>query len=197
MPVISKENLRLLQDNKDSSFDYNVKMWLKKGLIIKLKNGLYTTQFFLEKTDITKFSEFVASKLIYPSYLSREYVMQQYNMLTEITYGYTSVTTNKTKTVSNKLGTYYYSFIKKELFTGYEKKQIGENYYFVATKAKALFDYLYFKKRSLRSINKSAITELRLDLEELTPEDILEFEKYLKLAGSTKMNRIYKIIRRI
>lgn len=198
MPVISKENLKLLQDNSNSSFDSNIKTWLKNGTLIKLKKGIYTTKFFIEKEgESSKFGEFISSILEYPSYLSREYIMQQYGMLTDVSYGYTAVTNKKTQNIINKFGNYYYSFIREKLFCGYEQREYKNNSYFVATKAKALFDFLYFKKRLFSSVNKNVAEELRLNLEDMTPSDYLEFEKYLEIAESVKMARLYKALRKV
>lgn len=198
LPVITKANLRLLQDNKDASFDYNIRMWIKNGTLIKLKNGLYTTRYFLEaEKDVPKFGEYISSLLISPSYLSREYVMQKYNMLTEATYGFTAITSKGTETIINKFGNYYYSYIKDALFTGYRRQEYNGHHYYVASSAKALFDCLYFKKRLMVNINVKIISELRFNLEELTNKDYEEFEGYLSIARSIKMDRIYKAIRKI
>lgn len=198
LPVITKANLRLLQDNKDASFDYNIRMWLKNGVLIKLKNGFYTTRNFLEaEKDVQKFGEYISSLLVQPSYLSREYVMQKYNMLTEATYGYTSITSKGTETIINRLGNYYYSYIKDPLFTGYRRQEYNGQYYYIASPAKALFDCLYFKKRLMVNINENIISELRFNLDELANKDYEEFEGYLSIAKSIKMNRIYKAIRKI
>ncbi len=197
LPVITKANLRLLQDNKDTSFDYNIRMWIKNGLLIKLKNGLYTTRYFLEaEKDVQKFSEYVSSLLIRPSYLSREYVMQKYNMLTDVTYGYTAITSKGTETIINRLGNYYYSYIKSTLFIGYKREGYNGHHYYVASPAKALFDCLYFKKRLMANINEKIVSELRFNLEELTHKDYEEFEGYLAIARSVKMDRIYKAVRK-
>jgi len=198
LPVITKANLRLLQDNKDTSFDYNIRMWLKNGVLIKLKNGLYTTRNFLEaEKDVQGFSEYVSSLLVQPSYLSREYVMQKANMLTEATYGYTAITGKGTETIINRLGNYYYSYMKAPLFTGYRRQEYNGQYYYVASSAKALFDCLYFKKRLMANINETIISELRFNLDELTKKDYEEFEGYLSIAKSIKMDRIYRALKKI
>jgi hypothetical protein len=196
LPLIQKSNLKLLQDKSDNAFDGSIKRWLRKKQLIKLKNGFYVTrEYFDKEIDKEAYNEFISTQLIFPSYLSREYVLQKYGVLTEMTYGYTLVTNKKTKYIRNDLSYYSYSFIKKELFCGFYEKKYHRNIYFKATKAKALFDFLYFKKRALRDVNKQTVNELRLDLEDFTKEDFFEFEKYLDLAQSSKMKRIYKLLR--
>jgi len=127
--------------------------------------------------------------------LSREYVLQKYNVLTETTFGYTLVTNKKTKSIRNNLSYYSYSYIKPNLFCGYFEKNYRRNSYSIATKVKALFDFLYFKKRLLKDVNPMTVEELRLDLDDFSNEDFIEFEKYLFLAKSPKLNSIYTLLK--
>ena len=81
LPYFTKANLKLFQDNSDFSFDKNIQNWLKKGLIKKLKNGLYVLgKYFLKEKEPTLYQEFIANKLVFPSYLSGEYVLQKNNI---------------------------------------------------------------------------------------------------------------------
>ncbi|MCP4755606.1 MAG: hypothetical protein GY866_32485 [Proteobacteria bacterium] len=196
LPLIKKSNLKVIQDKSDFAFDANIKRWLKKKVLIKLKNGYYVTKDYVDRElDKGAYNEFVAGQLIFPSYLSREYVLQKHNVLTETTFGYTLVTTKKTKHVQNDLSYYSYSFIKPDLFCGYFEKKYRQHSIFMATKAKALFDFLYFKKRLLKDVNRQTVAELRLDLDDFADDDFTEFEKYLSLARSPKMNRIYTLLK--
>ncbi len=196
LPYITKNNLKLFQDRSDDAFNANIRRWMKKGWLIKLKNGFYVTKEYIEKeNDKEAYNEFIATQLIFPSYLTKEYILQKFNVPAEFTYGYTLVTTRKTNFVQNKLSYYSYSFIKKDLFCGYIKKKYKQNIFFIATKAKALFDFIYFKKRFLKEVNTKTIEGLRLDLDSFTDDDFIEFEKYLEIAGSPKMERIYRLLK--
>lgn len=182
LPCFSKANLKLFQDNSDFSFDKNIQNWLKKGLIKKLKNGLYVTKnYFLKQKSKTIYAEFTASKLVYPSYLSCEYILQKYNILTEAIYTITSITTKTTRSIENFLGSFKYYNLKPELFIGFERK----NKYFQATKAKALFDYIYLKKNNIKNMQ-----DLRLNTDEINQADKQEFQKYIKLSKDSKMQKL-------
>ena len=65
--------------------------------------------------------------------------------------------------------------------------------FFIATKAKALFDFIYFKKRFLKEVNTKTVEGLRLNLDGFTDDDYIEFEKYLEIVRSPKMERIYRL----
>jgi len=192
LPYFGKGNLRLFQDNSDLSFDKNIQNWLKKGLIKKLKNGLYVCEkYLLAEPDKTGYVEFIASKLVYPSYLSGEYVLQKYSILTEAIYAIISISRKTTREINNFLGVFIYRNIKKELFIGFEKKQYKGNVYFQATKAKSLFDYIYLKKDGFGDFSNQEMEELRLNTDEITSGDLNELKNYIKLSRDRKMDNFF------
>ncbi len=159
-----------------------VKRRVKDHNLIKLKKGVYTTNYFVQHNDILLYRERVANFLKKPSYLSLEYMLSKYSILSENVYVFTSVSTKKTNRYVNDLGTYYYRHIKEEMFTGY----VFVNGVYFATKAKSLFDYFYFKKYVLE------IDSFRLNLEEFSDLDMNEFLKYSK--GDIRMMSIYNLL---
>ena len=194
--IITKQNLRLLYSNiTENTFNQNIKNWLNKGKLIALKKGLYIfRKYYEQELDKTSYQEFLANQIYFPSYLSKEYILQKYNILTEAVFIFTSVSLNGSRNFRNKLGTFNYVKIKKELFLGFQEKKYFNNKIYIASKAKALFDYLYFYKRRMKIINKKEIGNLRLNLEEMDKKGWLEFEKYLKISKSKKLQRIYNLL---
>lgn len=168
----------------------------KAGKFIRLKKGLYTTNEFINRIQknglYPHYIEFISNILYTPSYLSMEYILSQHNIITEFTTNFTSVSLNKTKYFSNKLGKFFYHKIKKELFSGFEIYREGEFTILKATKSKALFDFLYFRKKILP--NEKSIEELRLNLNSLTRMDMDEIYKYVYFENSNKMKEIFKLI---
>ena len=138
----------------------------KRKIIIPLKRGYYVSKKYLdilEKKNLFKdYLEFIATVLS-PAYLSLEYVLSEYNILTEFTCNFTLITKNKTKRFKNELGVFSYHHLKDELFGGFNAIKKDNFYIYKATKVKALFDFLYLRKNIL--INKKTIGELRLNLE--------------------------------
>ena len=88
--------------------------------------------------EINFYYEFLANVLYSPSYLSLEYVLSEYNIITEFSSNFTLITTNKTNYFSNKLGNFFYHTIKKELFSGFNIYKEGS---FTILKASKLFQY--------------------------------------------------------
>jgi len=170
-----------------------------KGEILRLKKGLYVSNKYLEeikrKNIFSDYLELAANQLYEPSYLSLDYVLFEHGVLTEIPRNFISVSLNKTATLSNELGNFYYHNIKKELFTGFIITKKGDFLILKASRAKALFDFLYFRKNNL--IDNRAIKELRLNLDNMKSADWWEFKRYLKIDDSKKMREIFNQISKI
>ncbi|MBD3244582.1 MAG: hypothetical protein GF335_01165 [Candidatus Moranbacteria bacterium] len=185
-------------DIPKKTIDANIYEWTKTGKIIRLKRGLFILKKKLDyysrdlKTKI-QFKEFVASRLCYPSYLSEEYVLSKNEILSEGIAGISSVTLKKTAAFNNKLNVFVFRNIKRDLFLGYKSKYfLGEYEYFEATKAKALFDYLYRKSKTMSSKlkNRNLVSELRLNLDTFLEKDFLELREYSNKFGKIKLLKI-------
>jgi len=192
LPYFNLEDLLTVEKNKNY-----LKILFSRcerlGRVFRLKKGTYTTKEYLSKItpeEINFYYEFLANVLYSPSYLSLEYILSEHNLLTEFSYNFTSITKNKTKKFENKFGIFVYHHIKNPLFCGFNLIKKGNFFIFKATKAKALFDFLYLRKDILT--NKDSLKALRLNLENFNQKDIKEFKTYLKLNSSKKMKEIFE-----
>jgi len=165
---------------------------VKRGTMVRLRKNLYVAKSYLDNVDrrgvFSDYVEFAANRLYPPSYLSLDYVLHEHNMLTEIPRNITSMALRKTERFSNSLGTFIYHTIKEELFLGFKTVRKGNFSIFKATRAKALFDFLYLRKRLL--VDRQAVDELRLNLDGFTKNDSRELEGYVKIEGSPRMKEI-------
>ena len=187
LSCFDKSTLQQFMDLSDNSLYADIKRWLNQGLLIKLKKGLYVTNsYYLARENKDNYVEFIANKLREPSYLSMEYVLQSYGILSEAVYAITSITLKGKNSYANKLGRFSYRNIKEPLFAGFSLLEKGEFQVKIATKAKALFDYLYFKFKSITKITKEEIISLRLNLAGFSKKDLEEFDQYVKKAGAKK-----------
>lgn len=168
--------------------------WMKTGQIIQLKKGVYMTRRFFERHRADAgFTPMISAILIPQSYLSLEYVLQRSGILTEMTYPVTAVTLKQTRVFENQLGTFAYRNLKADLYTGFTISETLGIPTAQATLAKALFDFLYL--RPWRG-GKNLAEELRLNLEEFTTEDRLEFAHFVEISNSRKMHRILDNLRK-
>ena len=168
---------------------------VKANQIIRLKNGLYITRNFYERFHQDARFQPVISQIINPySYVSSLYILQKENIIPEAVYSVTAVTQKNTSTFSNLTGTYTYQSLKGNLYLGYSFQEFADHPYYLATKAKALFDYLYLKPipRSYRKKSVFLSADLRLDLDNFNEEDKEEFRSYVQISESEKMNMVYE-----
>lgn len=196
LSYFDKETLSQFVDISDNSLYANIKRWLKKGELIQLKKGRYVTKEFVQNLDdADAYRSFIANKLREPSYLSLEYVLQKYNILTEAVFAFTSITLKTRRRYKNKLGVFIYKNIKEKLFKGYAIFSRAGFDIKEATKAKALFDYLYLKLWRVPEVDKELIRSFRLNLDEMSEKDIREFSGYCGECGFKKFLALPKLIR--
>jgi predicted transcriptional regulator of viral defense system len=164
--------------------------WGQAGHILPLKKGLYMTRRFYEqhRADYL-FSGAVSAILVSQSYLSLEYILQQHNLLTEVTYPITCITTKNTRRIVNPIGTFWYRHIHADHYRGYTISEYFGIRIAQASVAKALFDYLYLRPQpaAYRNPKINLAEELRLNLDELSVRDREQFSRFVEESQSRKM----------
>lgn len=173
--------------------------WMKAGQIIQLKKGVYMTRRFFEQHRAdADFAPMVSAILIPQSYRSLEYILQRNAILTDITYPVTAVTLKQTRVFENKLGTFSYRNIKADLYQGFVFSEYLGIPIAQATVAKALFDFLYLRpwKGGQRLTGYDLAEDLRLNLEDFSENDRVEFATFVEISKSRKMDQILKSVRK-
>jgi hypothetical protein len=173
--------------------------WMKTGQVIKFKKGVYTTRHFFElhNSDLD-FLPAISTILIPQSYNSLEFVLQRSGVLTETTFPISSITIKQPRVIHNSLGSFTYRHIKEPLYRGFTIQDYFGIPFARATLSKALFDFFYF--RTLNGVELAAnynIAEvLRLNLEDFTEKDRLEFAGWVETSKSKKMSLIFMNLRK-
>lgn len=194
--VFTKDAMRQIEP-KENVLNFNISYWLKTGRIIALKKGVYILADRYEKeNDKSGFLEYLANLIYQPSYLSAEYVMAKYGLLTESVFGISSVSKKTSRMFKNKLGVFTYYSILPELFTGFETKLVGGISIFIAKKEKAVFDFLYFRLLKSAVINSKVIEELRINWENMTKSEFKKMFEYTKKIKNAKILKALKLIRK-
>ena len=158
--------------------------WQKKGYIKKLSRLFYV---FSDRNINEAENNFIANKLLEPSYISLESALRYYNLIPEVVFLTTSVTTRKTKLLKTPIGDFQYRKVKEKLFFGYRIINAGQIAYKIADPEKALLDFLY-----LRSDIKSEgdIFELRINGESYREIiDQNKLKQYLGVFNSKALNK--------
>ena len=195
LPFFTLDDLASMETNK-TYLKILLSRYEKSGKAVRLKKGIYVAKNYLTELEkssrISAYSEFLSGVLYQPSYLSLDYILYKHNIITEMPVNFTAVAKKKTISFSNGFGKFFYHKIKPDLFCGFATVKEGGFTIFRATKAKALFDFLYFKKHGI--LDKKAADELRLNLGELNQKDRKELDDYIKKEGSKKMREIYRYL---
>lgn len=162
----------------------NLWEWVRKGLLVKLRNGYYTFPEFKNKSG---FSFFLANRIYRPSYISLHTALAFYGMIPEAVIQITSVTSLKTAIFSNEFGEYSYKSVRSDLLFGYELKPLEGRSLLFATPEKALLDLLY-----LYPFYKTEVDFQELRLDEYFMHNILNlslFQEYLNQFGSKALEK--------
>lgn len=173
--------------------------WAKADHILQLKKGVYMTRRFYEQhRGDYQFSRAVSAILLPQSYLSLEFILQQHNLLTEVTYPITCITTKNTRRIVNDVGTFWYRHIRPDLYRGFTISEYFSIRIAEASLGKALFDYLYLRPlpAAYRSMGLNLAEELRLNLDELSAPNRSEFSRFVEESQSRKMKYILNNFRR-
>jgi len=194
LPYFTTKGFRQLagdQVSDDAHARTTLYRWVKAGHLVALKKGVYMHARFYERCrQEVDFSAMVSAILQPQSYLSLEYVLQAHEILTEITYPVTAITPKNTRTITNTLGTFVYRHIQPELYRGFRLSDVHGIPVAIASPAKALFDYLYLRPSVGNWVQANLVEELRLNLDELTPDDRREFSEYVLTSDPSKMGGV-------
>lgn len=119
----------------------NLTRWVKKGLLIKLRNGHYAFPEYLEEP-ASPF--YIANRIYRPSYISLHSALAYYGLIPEAVVQVISVSSLKTVEFKNRFGTFSYKSVQPSLMFGYEQKPFIKSLtILIAQPEKALLDLLY------------------------------------------------------
>ncbi len=165
--------------------------WQKKGLVIKLRRGLYILNERDRKIEPSRI--FLANALYSPSYVSTVYALGYYDLIPEKVVDVTSVTTKKTAQFTNAFGTFIYQHFKTGLFFGF-KEIADENGFpvFIAEPEKAVLDFIYLNLANFKGKGEDLFSlSYRLqNLEILRTRTLIDFarryenKEILKVVGN-------------
>lgn len=150
---------------------YLLETYAKRGILVRLKRGLYALKSNLPNEEI------IANTLYKPSYISLEYALSSYGIIPEMPYVVTSVTTKATTSFTTQGREFSYTKIKSKAFTGYTVDKAAGRTFFIAEPEKALVDYLYFVSLGKKSQND------RLDISKLMKKKVRDYAMLFDRAG--------------
>lgn len=174
--ILSKEVVRT-EKNRQIVFN-QLRRWQEKGLIIKLKKGVYLLNRNDRRINLSVY--FIANQLYGPSYVSLEYALNFYGLIPEAVFDITSVVTKKTMRFQNETGVFIYQHIKPDAFRGFSAiKEENGTFVFIAEPEKAVVDFLYLHLNDLKKEvkDKFKLSYRFQNLENLRASRIMELAR--------------------
>ncbi|HPD18393.1 MAG: hypothetical protein KA120_01430 [Candidatus Goldbacteria bacterium] len=136
---------------------------VKQNVLKRAMRGVYVLY------DKTIDCECFACEYVMPSYVSFEYALSVYGIISEIPYEITLATTKRTKKIKVNGNIISYRKIRKDLFFGYEKT----DKIFIATKEKAYLDCVYFRLNG----KQTGVDVKKVDTKKLDKKILLNYAK--------------------
>ena len=196
-PLIASSQLYSVVKNR-ATFKVQLNQWLNKGLIIKLRKGLYLLNEHDRKINPSRI--FLANALYSPSYVSTEYALGYYDLIPEKVEDVTSVSTKNVKRFKNIFGTFVYQHLKTGLFFGF-KEILDENHLpvHIAEPEKAMLDFIYLNLASFKNQDQDvfALSYRLQNLDILKKAKLLAFAKKYNQAVLTVAHNLLKYRKKI
>jgi len=173
---------------------------LNSGAIIRIKKGVYILGEAYRKGPVCK--EVLANMIYGPSYISLEYALSFYGMISERVETITSITNKRKKVFSTPSGIFKYHYLNPKKYpVGITQLQIDSfRYILIASKEKALSDMLE-RETAFENMNDLAIylhQNLRIHEEHIRTLDIKaldNIEKSYKKKNVTLFSNYIKELR--
>jgi predicted transcriptional regulator of viral defense system len=167
--------------------------WIKEGKIIRLAGGKFILPDKINPNMNTDLM-LVANELK-NSYISLESALSYYQIIPEAVFKITSITTERPEVINNNTGIYVYHRISPLLFNNYTliDSMVPERKIKIASKEKALFDFVYLKSVKLNDFKD--IEKFRFNTAG-NILDIISLTKYSdKVKSTVKKHNINLLIR--
>lgn len=192
-PFFTRQNLEVILGTNRRTLDYRITSLVKRGLLARLKPGLYINYALYQKTaSPEELVRYIGCELVRESYISLEYALALSGVLAENVYTMTYVTTKKTRIFQNDFLSFKYRNIKPGLFWGYAIRQYEDLSYRIASPAKAMFDFIYLTPLNSDAAVSEFLFNSRFNWEVLSPADKREFRESVKKSSSNKMRMILR-----
>ena len=165
--------------------------WKQKDYLYKLTNKWYC---FTNIPNTLGVQYLISNSLCKPSYISLESALYYYQLINEAPSLVHAITQHKTVMYDTPKGNYNYRKIKPSLFMGYDTIELDGMKIQMASKEKALVDFLYFNA-SLNSLSKlSSINWNNANMELLNWKLVADFQKSFQ---SKALNRRVDLLKKL
>ena len=186
-PFFTLDEVAFALELKPESAAVLCNRYVKKGLLTRLKRGLYARTEALQNLGQVEFFQ-IANLLQVPSYISLTTALSYYGLTTQVQRNFfESVCIKRTKTFERGELTFSYVKINPRLYGGFKK----EKGVFIASPEKAILDAFYLASMGRYPLDVSSLDMTKLDEQSLAQlsrmyprRAIKHFERYYEEASS-------------
>lgn len=194
---VTRSNLQIILGKNRRTLDYRISALIRRRVLERLKSGFYLNLAYFNKSQSQQqLLEYVGGIMVYPSYVSLEYVLAKKGFLAESVYAVTYITTKKTRRIVTSRGNFVYRNIKSDLFFGFDSQIIDDTEYFVASLAKALFDFLYLTPWKTKPQMGNILQESRFNWKVFSQKDKREFQQIVAQTKIKKMDNVCQFLKK-
>ncbi len=192
--IFTHDQLYSVLESQVNNVNAKISYMVKKGDLIRLKQGVYIFGDDYRQSPINLFS---AANILYaPSYVSFDYALSYYGLIPERVYEITSATLRANKLYETPIGRFSYKSIPLKAYSLgidwlYDQKSGGQ---LIATPEKALCDKIRYDRGLGRLSQEKAIKYLEYDLRiEFDMLITLDTELIDAIADAYKSNILHTI----
>jgi len=121
-----------------------LRRWEEAGKIWKLRRGLYTLSQIWQKKRVSALG--LAGYIQRSTYISMARALSFYGLIPDVAYSTTCVTLHRPAEFNNHFGQFVYRKIRRDLFNGFLRMEVGGETFFMALPEKAIVDYWWFSE---------------------------------------------------
>jgi len=191
LPVIDSRNITVLGSENVQTVRNQLTRWARRGLLIPLRKGMYVFNAHDRSREISEL--YIANQLYEPSYVSLETALSFYGIIPERVVRITSLSTRKTKTFVNPLGTFVYRHVQPEAFRGFVQIELGGVNVFMAEREKAIVDFVYFNLAQFSKGNSNSV-ELLTDGYRFQELGEVNEERLFMYAGCFTSKKLMRVM---
>jgi hypothetical protein len=173
---------------------------IRRKALIRVKQGLYVFGELFRSRPLCK--ELLANLIYGPSYVSLEWALSYHGLIPERVYTLTSVTLKRSKSFETPLGVFSYDHLHLDRYPQGISLNSSLPYqnFLIASKEKALCDYLILKRgkiTSLKSCLAILLEDMRIDEDELLDLDLSAIRKINQGKAHSAINFLIKTLEKL
>lgn len=167
-----------------------LKRWEEAGKVWKLRRGLYTLADTWRKKPVSALG--LARYMQRSTYISLARALSFYGLIPDVAYTTTCVTLHRPAEFDNHFGHFTYRNIRRDLFIGFMKLEVGGENFYMAVPEKAVVDYWWFSEGEWTRERQEEMRWQNLEI-----LDVEKLEGFVTACRSPRMHRALQTMKEV